>query len=56
MKGVEQSVASGNMGIENLKNPWVPNFKGIPAKMMDPAVGAGVLPLPPFHNTPSSFY
>nr|CAN71467.1 hypothetical protein VITISV_038988 [Vitis vinifera] len=26
------------MGIENLKNPWVPNFKGIPAKMTDPAV------------------
>ena len=40
MKGVEQSVASGNMGIENLKNPWVPNFEGIPAKMTDPAVGA----------------
>jgi hypothetical protein len=40
MKGVERSVASGNMGIENLKNPWVPNFEGIPAKMTDPAVGA----------------
>jgi len=40
MKGVEQSVASGNMGIENLKKPWVPNFNGIPAKMTDPAVGA----------------
>ncbi|KAL0836331.1 hypothetical protein Bca101_088220 [Brassica carinata] len=38
MKGVEQSVASGNMGIENLKTPWVPNFKGIPAKMTDSAV------------------
>ncbi|KAL8110167.1 hypothetical protein AgCh_026039 [Apium graveolens] len=37
MKGVEQSVASGNMGIENLKNPYFPNFKGIPAKMTDPA-------------------
>ncbi|CDY67013.1 BnaUnng01800D [Brassica napus] len=28
------------MGIENLKTPWVPNFKGIPAKMTDSAVEA----------------
>ena len=35
----EQSVASGNMGIENLKNPQVPKFKAIPTKMTDPAAG-----------------
>ena len=35
----EKSAASGNMGIENLKNPQVPKFKAIPTKMTDPAAG-----------------
>lgn len=28
------------MGMENLEKPWVPNFKGIPAEITDPAVSA----------------
>ena len=42
MKGVEQSVAWRNMGIENFKNPWVPNFEGISAKMTNPPVGVSI--------------
>ena len=27
MKGVEQTVTSGNMGFKNLEKPWDPNYK-----------------------------
>ena len=30
----------GKSGIENRKNPYVPSFKRIPAKITEPAVGA----------------
>src|ERR1700723_3874471 len=36
------TVASGNIGTENRKNPYVPIFKSTPARMTDPAVGASV--------------
>ena len=32
--------ASGNIGKENRKNPYPPNFRSTPAKMTEPAVGA----------------
>jgi hypothetical protein len=40
MKGVEQSVASEHVSIENLKNLWTFNFEEIPTKMMDPSIYA----------------
>ena len=36
------TVASGNMGTENRKNPYVPIFKRTPARITEPAVGASV--------------
>jgi len=38
--GVKNTDASGNIGIENLKNPYPPNFNNTPANITDPAVGA----------------
>src|SRR5277367_656964 len=35
-------VASGNIGTENLKNPYVPIFSRTPARITEPAVGASV--------------
>src|SRR5580698_6159833 len=35
-------VASGNIGTENLKNPYVPIFSKTPARITEPAVGASV--------------
>src|ERR1700726_589941 len=36
------TVASGNIGTENRKNPYVPIFNRTPARMTEPAVGASV--------------
>src|SRR5208282_4221242 len=35
-------VASGNIGTEKRKNPYVPIFKSTPARITEPAVGASV--------------
>jgi hypothetical protein len=38
--GVKNLEASGNIGIENLRKPYPPNFNNTPANITDPAVGA----------------
>src|SRR5271155_1480014 len=38
----KRSVASGNIGTENRRKPYVPIFSRTPARMTEPAVGASV--------------
>ena len=40
LSGVKYSEANGNIGKENLKNPYPAIFKSIAANITDPAVGA----------------
>jgi hypothetical protein len=40
IRGVKKTEAKGKSGIENRRNPYVPNFNRMPAKITDPAVGA----------------